>query len=166
MFNCTSSSSDLPRNSTESFDLVITDPPFGDNFIYSEMANFFYAWLRIPLSNWYPEFSVASKNSPNAQEAVKNVAHHPEDADEFYKNMMTACWSEACRVLKAAGFWRSRSITVRQPNGLSFSKPHWIRGFYLERSTRSPAMNQKGRTRIRLQEDRVRHSPCLPQTSC
>ena len=43
------------------------------------------------------------KDSPNAQEAVKNVAHHAEDGDEFYQNMMTACWSEAFRVLKPGG---------------------------------------------------------------
>jgi adenine-specific DNA methylase len=96
------SSSDLPLIGSESIDLVITDPPFGDNFIYSEMANFFYAWLRIPLSEWYEQFK-GIKDSPNAQEAVKNVAHHAEDGDEFYQSMMTACWSEAFRVLKPAG---------------------------------------------------------------
>ena len=96
------SSSDLPYLTDESIDLVITDPPFGDNFIYSEMANFFYAWLRIPLSRWYEQFREI-KDSPNAQEAVKNVAHHAEDGDEFYQNMMTACWSEAFRVLKPGG---------------------------------------------------------------
>jgi hypothetical protein len=66
------------------------------------MANFFYAWLRIPLSRWYEQFR-GIKDSPNAQEAVKNVAHHAEDGDEFYQNMMTACWSEAFRVLKPGG---------------------------------------------------------------
>lgn len=96
------SSSDIQELESESTDLVITDPPFGDNFIYSEMANFFYAWLRIPLSRWYDQFR-GIKDSPNAQEAVKNVAHHAEDGDEFYQNMMTACWSEAFRVLKPGG---------------------------------------------------------------
>jgi putative DNA methylase len=96
------SSSDLPDFPNESIDLVVTDPPFGDNFIYSEMANFFYAWLRIPFSKWYPSLG-AAKDSPNSQEAVKNVAHHPDDADAFYQSMMTACWSEACRVLKRGG---------------------------------------------------------------
>ena len=81
---------------------AITDPPFGDNFIYSEMANFFYAWMRIPLSRWYTEIAPV-KVSPHAQEAVKNVAHHPDDADAFYQSMMTACWTEACRLLKPAG---------------------------------------------------------------
>ena len=94
-----SSDLDYPK---EEFDLVITDPPFGDNFIYSEMANFFYAWVRIPLSQWYAEIGPV-KVSPHAQEAVKNVAHHPDDADAFYQSMMTACWAEACRLLKPGG---------------------------------------------------------------
>lgn len=97
---CGSSSS--LHEATDSIDLVITDPPFGDNFIYSEMANFFYAWLRIPLSQWYEQFREI-KDSPHAQEAVKNVAHHAEGGDQFYQSMMTACWSEAFRVLKPAG---------------------------------------------------------------
>lgn len=95
------SSSDLDYPN-EHFDLVITDPPFGDNFIYSEMANFFYAWVRIPLSSWYEDIRPL-KASPYLQEAVKNVAHHPDDADAFYQSMMTACWSEACRKLKPGG---------------------------------------------------------------
>lgn len=96
------SSSELEDLSSDSIDSVITDPPFGDNFIYSEMANFFYAWLKIPLAAWYSQFRDL-KNSPYAQEAVKNVAHHADDADQFYKGMMTACWSEAARVLKPSG---------------------------------------------------------------
>lgn len=96
------SSSDLISLDDKSFDLVITDPPFGDNFIYSELANFFLAWLRLPLSQWYPDvFSLP--HSPYSQEAVKNVAHHPEDADVFYKEMLTACWTESIRVLKDGG---------------------------------------------------------------
>ncbi len=43
------SSTDLSCFEDASFDLVITDPPFGDNIYYSDLANFFYAWLRLPL---------------------------------------------------------------------------------------------------------------------
>ena len=96
------SSSDLSTCTDRSFDLVITDPPFGDNFIYSEMANFFYAWLRLPMSRWYPSV-FSSKASPFAQEAVTNVAHHNEDANDFYKTMLGACWAECARVLKDGG---------------------------------------------------------------
>ena len=96
------SASDIQSLTDRSVDLAITDPPFGDNFIYSELANFFYAWLRLPLSNWYPAI-FKSSNSPYAQEAVTNVAHHPDDASGFYESMLTACWAEAHRVLKDGG---------------------------------------------------------------
>ena len=33
------------RHFASTFDLVITDPPFGDNIFYSDLSNFFYAWL-------------------------------------------------------------------------------------------------------------------------
>jgi len=96
------SSSDLSGHQEKTVDLVITDPPFGDNFIYSELANFFYAWLRLPLSRCYPH-EFAGKASPYSQEAVTNVAHHAGDANDFYKTMLGACWTEAARVLKDAG---------------------------------------------------------------
>ena len=101
MIRC-GSSSDLSTLGDRSLDLVITDPPFGDNFIYSEMANFFYAWLRLPMSRWYPGI-FHSKASPFAQEAVTNVAHHKEDANDFYKTMLGACWAECARVMKDGG---------------------------------------------------------------
>ncbi|HEX5445033.1 MAG TPA: hypothetical protein VFW87_14440, partial [Pirellulales bacterium] len=96
------SSSEMPTIAERTVDLVITDPPFGDNFIYSEMANFFYAWLRLALKDRHPAI-FGSSASPFAQEAVKNVAHHQADADRFYKTMMTACWLECSRVLKDGG---------------------------------------------------------------
>jgi hypothetical protein len=93
------SSTSLPEIETASIDLVITDPPFGDNFIYSELANFFYAWLRLPLTRWYPDIFRGTA-SPFAQEAVKNVAHHDADADDFYKSMLIGVWSECFRVMR------------------------------------------------------------------
>jgi hypothetical protein len=41
------SSSELTCFSDTSIDLVITDPPFGDNIFYSDLANFFHVWLRL-----------------------------------------------------------------------------------------------------------------------
>jgi adenine-specific DNA methylase len=96
------SSSELPEYADKTFDLVMTDPPFGDNFIYSELANFFHAWLRLPLAHWFPDIFTLPA-SPNAQEAVTNVAHHPDGADVFYKHMLTSCWLEGYRVLKDGG---------------------------------------------------------------
>ena len=87
---------------TRTFDLVITDPPFGDNIFYSDLANFFYAWLRLPLRKEYPELFDAVK-TPNAQEALAPRLLPEEEANEYYRVRLTACWAEAYRVLKDGG---------------------------------------------------------------
>ncbi len=37
-------------------DAVVTDPPYADNVMYSELSNFFYVWLRISLRERYDIF--------------------------------------------------------------------------------------------------------------
>jgi hypothetical protein len=123
MSNCASitngSSTDLPLES-ESIDLVITDPPFGDNVFYADLADFFYVWLRIPMVRWFagqPEADYfAPHATPKALEAITNKAEHPDTrtpderrekvrppADEFYQATLTQCWAETARVLKPGG---------------------------------------------------------------
>jgi putative DNA methylase len=81
------SSTDLSFLNGSLFDLVITDPPFGDNLFYADLADFFYVWLRIPLKKWYaglPEeayFSAA--RTPHAVEAIRNPVEHPDEREEW-----------------------------------------------------------------------------------
>lgn len=96
------SSSDIPQFDNCSFDLVITDPPFGDNIFYSDLSNFFHAWLRLPLRHDYPDLFEQAK-TPNAQEALAPRLLSDEEANEYYKTRLTGCWIEACRVLKDGG---------------------------------------------------------------
>ncbi len=96
------SSSDLSCYENTAFDLVITDPPFGDNIFYSDLANFFHAWLRLPLRKEYPELFDTVK-TPNAQEALAPRLLPEEEANEYYRVRLTACWAEAYRVLKDGG---------------------------------------------------------------
>lgn len=141
------SSSDLSGLVNESFDLTITDPPFGDNLFYADLADFFYVWLRIPLRSWYeglPEQAhFMPPRTPHSVEAIRNPVEHPDDreaweqeacidqkhlstirqlagdsslqagdsnplyrpepASDFYRQMLTACWTEAARLLKPGG---------------------------------------------------------------
>jgi DNA modification methylase len=85
-----------------SIDLVITDPPFGDNIFYSDLSNFFHIWLRLPLRYEYPELFCPTR-TPNAQEALAPRNLSEDEANEYYKVRLTACWLEACRVLKDGG---------------------------------------------------------------
>lgn len=113
------SSTDLSDLRDCHFDLVITDPPFGDNVFYADLADFFYVWLRQPLSLWYPEIFAAEQTN-KVQEAITNPAEHPDTrprdekrasnkagletpADEFYRETLTECWAESARVLKDGG---------------------------------------------------------------
>ena len=107
------SSTDLSCFQNASFDLVITDPPFGDNIYYSDLANFFYAWIRLPLRTKYPDLfdrkladasgvENATK-TPSNQEAVKPRWLPEEEGNQRYRSLLTGCWIEAHRVLKDGG---------------------------------------------------------------
>jgi len=96
------SSTDLAQIESGSLDLVITDPPFGGLLHYSELADFFYVWLRLALKGKYPAI-FGAEYTPKSLEAVANRAREPEDPDGFYQRLLTQCWSEAHRALKPSG---------------------------------------------------------------
>lgn len=104
------SSTDLRKFiETASQDLVITDPPFGYNLNYAEMADFFLVWLHKPLKAIYPDVFNAAL-SPKTLEAVVNEIRHPGEtesgapkADEMYYRLLRGCWKEAHRILKPGG---------------------------------------------------------------
>lgn len=96
-----SSSTDLQKFQNESVDLVITDPPFGNNIQYSELADFFFAWLKIPLASKYEMF--ATDITPKSLEAVTNPVRNASDPDGFYRKLLTGCWREAFRILRPSG---------------------------------------------------------------
>ena len=100
--NFCGSSTELTWLADASLDLVITDPPFGGLLHYSELADFFYVWLRLVLKDTYPDHFTA-EYTPKALEAVANRAREPEDPDGFYQRLLTQCWREAHRVLKPGG---------------------------------------------------------------
>jgi adenine-specific DNA methylase len=81
------------------FDAVITDPPYYDNVIYSELSDYFYVWLRTVLKNDYSEFE--SKNTPRKESIVANPATQ-KGADEFETEMREA-FSNIYDVLKEDG---------------------------------------------------------------
>jgi len=96
------SSTDLQQYEDGTIDLVITDPPFGDLVQYSELADFFYVWLRLILKQRYPEI-FSGEYTPKTLEAVANKFREPEDPDAFYQRLLTQCWKEANRLLKPSG---------------------------------------------------------------
>ena len=81
------SSTDLSMLNGTQFDLVITDPPFGNNLFYADLADFFYVWMRLPLLKWYrcmPERKYFEpERTPHAVEAVDNTVEHPDDREDY-----------------------------------------------------------------------------------
>ena len=91
IFCASSSRLELPDKSV---DVVVTDPPYFDFVHYSELADFFYAWLRLGLQDKYPEFLATT------------TRHHEEvqqrDAEAFSQALLHV-FDECNRVLKPEG---------------------------------------------------------------
>lgn len=83
------SSTDLSMLGNDQFDLIITDPPFGNNLYYADCADFFYVWLRQPLLKWYAGLPEAAyfeaDRTPHSMEAVDNSVEHPDDRGDYEK---------------------------------------------------------------------------------
>ena len=137
------SSSELGFYAERSFDLVITDPPFGDNVFYSDLANFFHAWLRLPLRHEYPELFGPTK-TPNAQEALAPRLLSEEEANEYYKVRLTACWAEACRVLKDGGLLAFTFHHSEESQWAIVLESLFEAGFLLEQTFPIASDEQKG----------------------
>lgn len=82
-------------------DAVITDPPYFDNVMYSELAEFYYAWLRRGLQARYPNFR--DPHVPNAPEVIVNK--NQGKGEQEYLRGLTAVFVEACRALKPDGLF-------------------------------------------------------------
>ena len=51
--------------------VIVTDPPYYDNIVYADLADFFYVWLRKPLRGIYPQL-FAGMSTPKSEEMVAN----------------------------------------------------------------------------------------------
>ena len=90
---------------TEMFDAVITDPPYYDNYSYSNLSDAFYIWLKRSIGEVHPSH-FASELTPKKSEAIKaNYRHNGNDeaASKRYEGLMTESLREAHRVLKPGG---------------------------------------------------------------
>ena len=88
VFNGDSARLPIPDNSV---DLVVTDPPYFDYIHYSELSDFFYAWLSPILENRYPEFQA------DTSERANEVQHI--EANKF-SNLLSRVLVECNRVMK------------------------------------------------------------------
>ncbi len=86
----------------ETFDAVITDPPYYSSIYYADLSAFFYVWLKRILGDLYPEhFTLPAP--PKRREAVAQPSQHGGDAaraDAHYQELMRRSFAEMRRVLK------------------------------------------------------------------
>ncbi len=85
-----SSFTDLSGNSV---DLVVTDPPFFDNVHYSELADFFYVWIRYILG----DRGIFKAPTTRAAEEVQHVD------PKIFSNNLSSVFKECSRVLRPEG---------------------------------------------------------------
>lgn len=86
---------------SDSVDLVITDPPYYDNVQYSELADFYYVWLRLGLKDTYTWFN--DPLTPKTVEIVKNLKIGKDDQE--YQRGLTEVFTEISRVMKPEGLF-------------------------------------------------------------
>jgi hypothetical protein len=125
------SSNQLEALADSSFDLVVTDPPFGGILQYAELSDLFYVWIRLLLKDVYRE-RFALEYTPKALEAVSNRFRHGDDADVFYEKLLTECWKEAWRILRPGGILAFTFHHSEDEPWISVLKSLFEAGFYLE----------------------------------
>lgn len=106
------SATNLPQIADKSITAVVVDPPYADNVQYSELANFFYVWLKRTQGHRRPEW-FSTYLCDHLQEAVVNVARHRNDeepvkdarrrANAFYQTLMVDTFTECHRILRDDG---------------------------------------------------------------
>lgn len=87
-----------------SFDAVLTDPPYYDNVPYSYLSDLFYVWLKRSVGYLYPELFKESL-TPKDEEIVA-YGHREggwEAGKRFFETELTKAFSEMHRVLKPNG---------------------------------------------------------------
>lgn len=80
----TQSTSDLRNVPANSIDYIFTDPPFGDNLMYSELSYIWECWLKVKTNT--------------TDEAIINRTQNKRLSS--YQDTMTRCFTEYARVLK------------------------------------------------------------------
>ena len=103
------SAASLPHIGSGSIELVNMDPPYYQNVMYAELADFFYVWEKRTLGVLHPE-RFAADLTDKANEAVANEARFEhakkrkkELAKYDYQQKMAAIFSEARRILTDDG---------------------------------------------------------------
>ncbi len=138
----------------KSVDAVITDPPYFDNIQYSELADFFYVWLRLGLKDLYPWFNPELSSRPS--EIVQN--EKTGKTVKFFNTGLKEVFSECHRVLKDDGLL----IFTFHHNKLwaweSIGKILLDAGFYI---SATPVVRSEGKSGFHSSKGNIRYDCIL-----
>ncbi len=95
-----SSSEELDFLPDKCIDAVVTDPPYYDNIMYSELSDFFYVWIQKAMASNLPDV-FGEPTSSNQREIL--VHSKAGKDDDFFVGSMTRAYQELHRVLKDDG---------------------------------------------------------------
>ncbi|MDI6720565.1 MAG: DUF1156 domain-containing protein [Methanomicrobiales archaeon] len=86
------------------FDAVLTDPPYYDNVPYSYLSDFFYVWLKRTLGDLYPEL-FTTPLTPKGEEIVAYSSGEGgfEEGKRRFEALLQQSFREIHRVLKPDG---------------------------------------------------------------
>lgn len=93
-------SSNLSCIPDKSVNVVLTDPPFGANVMYSELIDFFHVWNS--LSTLSEKIGFKTPLSPKEEEIIVNSTQNKTQKD--YEDGLTRVFLECNRVLKDNGY--------------------------------------------------------------
>ncbi len=122
------SSGKIEITQSNSVDCVITDPPYAGNVNYSELADFFYSWLRLILYKKYQCF--ASEMTPKLEEIIQNPTRRKSAVD--YENGLSQVFKESNRLLKSEGLLIFTFHHSEDEAWVSLLKALFYAGFILE----------------------------------
>lgn len=123
-------SRNLEHIKDKSIDIVLTDPPYGANIMYSELIDFFHVWNY--MSNIGKELGFTTPLSPKLEEIIVNKVQNKTYDD--YKNGLTSVFSECNRVVKDNGFLVFSFHDKSLDSWISILKSIYDSGFELVKS--------------------------------
>ncbi len=148
------SSEDLSFLPDGSVDAVITDPPYFDNLQYSELADFFYVWLRLGLKDDYAWFQ--PDYSSHQRELVQN--ERLGKTTEFFREGIQRVFAECHRVLKEDGLMVFTFHHAKTWAWAALAEALLRSGFYV---AKSHIVRSEGKSGFHSSEGNIRYDAVL-----
>jgi len=94
------SATDLPYEDN-SFDAILTDPPYYDNCPYAYLSDLFYVWLKRAIGEFFPNL-FSTPTSPKSKEIIADKFTGGK-TEEFFERELSKSFQQLHRVLKDNG---------------------------------------------------------------